>query len=296
MKRDDLTGFGLSGNKVRKLEFHFAAAIAAGATTFITCGAVQSNHCRATAVAAAQAGLGCILLLRSSDGQPPTTIEGNHLLQRLVGADVRFITPEQWTERDALLTETAAAVEAGGGTAWTMPAGASDRLGLAAFDVAVDELAPQLAMHGLPAPGRPLTIWHAASSGGTTAGLAYGVHRRGLDARVVGASVGETVEEMHAEVRRVFEDAAIAQPHPQYEVIDDWRGRGYGLTTNDELAIQVQASQLTGLIWDPTYTGKAIYALHQEIVGGRFTEDDDVIFWHTGGGFAAFAHDFTGVL
>ncbi|MDB9845764.1 pyridoxal-phosphate dependent enzyme, partial [Acidimicrobiales bacterium] len=88
IKRDDLTGFGLSGNKVRKLEYHVAAAKAAGATTLVTCGAVQSNHCRATAIAAAKTGMKCVLLLRSRDGGPPERVEGNHLLQRLAGAEV----------------------------------------------------------------------------------------------------------------------------------------------------------------------------------------------------------------
>jgi len=282
IKRDDLTGFGLSGNKVRKLEYHVAAAKAAGATTLVTCGAVQSNHCRATAIAAAKTGMKCVLLLRSRDGGPPERVEGNHLLQRLAGAEVRFITPRQWHDREALMVEVAAELAAVGEQAWTMPAGASDRLGVAAFDNALVELSEQI--------DGPVTIWHASSSAGTTAGLALGVARNGFDMTVVGASVGESEAELGDHVSALLAEAGGADA--PFEVIDDYVGLGYGKTTDEELHVQMEATRLTGLIWDPTYTGKALYALKREIDRGRFAATDKVVFWHTGGGFAAFAHTF----
>jgi 1-aminocyclopropane-1-carboxylate deaminase/D-cysteine desulfhydrase-like pyridoxal-dependent ACC family enzyme len=201
IKRDDLTGFGLSGNKVRKLEFHVAAAQQAGATTLVTCGAVQSNHCRATAIVAAQVGLRCILLLRSTNGEPPQRIEGNHLLQRLAGAEVRFISYDEWEERERLMADVATEVSENGGLAWVMPAGASDQLGVAAFEHAAGELAEQLEANQVRGP---ITVWHASSSGGTTAGLAIGVARQGLDARVVGASVGKFGDELGGKVTTVL--------------------------------------------------------------------------------------------
>ena len=282
IKRDDLTGFGLSGNKVRKLEYHVAAAKAAGATALVTCGAVQSNHCRATAIAAAKTGMKCVLLLRSRDGGPPERVEGNHLLQRLAGAEVRFITPRQWHDREALMVEVAAELAAVGEQAWTMPAGASDRLGVAAFDNALVELSEQI--------DGPVTIWHASSSAGTTAGLALGVARNGFDMTVVGASVGESEAELGDHVSALLAEAGGADA--PFEVIDDYVGLGYGKTTDEELHVQMEATRLTGLIWDPTYTGKALYALKREIDRGRFAATDKVVFWHTGGGFAAFAHTF----
>ena len=124
VKRDDLTGFGLSGNKVRKLEFHLAAALDAGAGTVITCGAVQSNHCRATALAAARVGLHTILYLRSPDGTAPSEVPGTHLLQRLAGAECRFVPPAEYEERDRIMAEAAVLH----GNAWTIPEGASDAL------------------------------------------------------------------------------------------------------------------------------------------------------------------------
>lgn len=292
VKRDDLTGFELSGNKVRKLEFHLAAARAAGATTLITCGAVQSNHCRATAFAAAREGFEVVLVLRSPDGRPPATATGNHLLQRLAGAQVRFVTPEEYMRRNVVMAEIADAI----GDAWVIPEGASDALGMWGFVVAARELAEQWSIAG----GGPVTWWHAASSGGTTAGLGWGADRLGLDVPIVGSSVGETVAELETRVREIWAEAASPHgatiPTPSLEIIDDYVGLGYGRTTTEELTVQAEVTRLTGLVLDPTYTGKAFFALHEEIRAGRFAADQHVVVWHTGGGFAAFAHDFTSVL
>ncbi len=282
IKRDDLTGFGLSGNKVRKLEYHLAAAKAAGATTLVTCGAVQSNHCRATAIVAARTGMKCVLLLRSNEGNPPDHIEGNHLLQRLAGAEVRFITRREWRDRAEMMQAVAAELQEAGEQAWVMPAGASDRLGVVAFEHALVELSEQISGSA--------TIWHASSSGGTTAGLARGVAHHKLDMTVVGSSVGESQAELTATIDALLvESGSEGAP---FEIVDEYVGLGYGKTTDEELLVQIEATQLTGLIWDPTYTGKALYALRREIDRGRFNADDKVVFWHTGGGFAAFAHEY----
>ena len=293
IKRDDLTGFGLSGNKVRKLEYHVAAAKAAGCDTFVTCGAVQSNHCRATAFVAARAGLDAILLLRSSRGNAPAEVVGNHFLQRLAGAEVRFIDREGWKQRAELMQTIAAELAADGRSAWIMPAGASDRLGVASFEAALWELDAQADASGIRSD-RSVSVWHASSSGGTTAGLALGAARSGRDWSIVGSSVGETRQELHDQVDGLLAEAdASGSP---YEILDEYVGLGYGKTTDEELAVQVEATRLTGQVWDPTYTGKALYALREEIRAGRFAADDHVVFWHTGGGFAAFAHDYSGVL
>jgi D-cysteine desulfhydrase len=290
IKRDDLTGFGISGNKIRKLELHLGAAQEVGASVLITCGAVQSNHCRATALVAARAGLGCVLLLRSADGLGPEKVEGNHLLQLLAGADVRFVTPTEYDRRDELMADVEAEVGARGGRGWVIPEGASDALGVASFVAAAEELAGQL-------DGEPwidqshLTVWHASSSGGTTAGLAAGAAALGRPWRILGSSVGGSRAHLRERV-----DELLGGASADYEIIDDHVGDGYGKTTNEELRIQVDATRRTGLIWDPTYTGKALVGLRREIGKGRFGSDEHVVFWHTGGGFAAFAHDFSAAL
>ncbi len=286
VKRDDLTGFGLSGNKVRKLEFHIAAALDAGADTLITCGAVQSNHCRATALAAARVGLRTILYLRSPGGDPPSEATGNHLLQRLAGAECHFITPAEYEDRDAILANAAA----NHGAAWSIPEGASDALGSLGFVAAMHEVAAQLADRGVERP----TIWHAASSAGTTAGMIRGANELGLDVEIVGSSVGDPASVVSRRIRSVMQTAdaqfGAAPDGVQWQIRDDYVGLGYGLATADELAAQAEATRLTGMLFDPAYTGKVVYALKQEIAAERITPDDTVVFWHTGGGFATFAY------
>jgi len=286
IKRDDLTGFGLSGNKVRKLEFHIAAAIDNGADTIITCGAVQSNHCRATALAAARVGLRTVLYLRSPDGMPPSDVTGNHFLQRLAGAECRFITPAQYDDRAEIMDQAAAAI----GSAWVIPEGASDTLGALGFVAAMHEIAPQLDNHGVSQP----VIWHASSSAGTTTGMVRGAIEAGLDVEIIGSSVGDPAGDVTEHIQALLTESdslyGRRSGDVEWRIIDDYIGRGYGLTTPEELATQVEATRLTGLLFDPAYTGKLIYGLKQEIERGRFTADDNVVFWHTGGGFATLAH------
>lgn len=286
MKRDDLTGFGLTGNKIRKLEFHLAAALDAGADTVITCGAVQSNHSRATVLAAAGIGLHTILYLRSPDGRPPATVTGNHFLQRLGGAECRFITPDEYEDRDRIMADAAAEL----GTAWVIPEGASDPLGALGFVAAMHELAPQIADHGIERP----TVWHASSSAGTTAGMVRGASELSLDVAIAGSSVGEPAHEVRERIRKILggmnESYGYVEEIASWRITDEYVGRGYGIATDEELAVQAEATRLTGLLFDPTYTGKVLYGLCREIALGRFGTDDHVIFWHTGGGFAPFAY------
>lgn len=294
-KRDDLTGFGVSGNKVRKLEYHLAAAREAGADTIITCGAAQSNHCRTTALACAALGLDVVLVLRTPDGGPPATPAGNHLLDLLAGAATHYVSPADYRRRDDVMAAVAADLTASGRRTWIVPEGASDALGMWGFVTAMEELVGQHAVIG-----GPYTIWHAASSAGTVAGMGWATDRLGLDLPVVGASVGETAAEVWDRVDTIWSDAVAAHggmlPAPAIEILDDYLGLGYGRTTTAELQTQAEVTRLTGMILDPTYTGKAAHALKMEIAAGRFSPSDQVVFWHTGGGFAVFGHDFSGVL
>ncbi len=281
VKRDDLTGFGLSGNKVRKLEYHMKAALDAGATTVLTCGATQSNHSRATALAAARLGLRTVLYLRTPDGQPPQEVWGNHLLQRLAGAECRFITPEEYDERGSIMDDAAREI----GAAWVIPEGASDALGARGFVNAAHELAVQVEDFD-----RPFTLWHPSMSAGTTAGLIRGAADVCLNVDIVGCAVGDSAEGIADRVRAILgEDLASVR----WRIDGSHIGGGYGVISDDELAICAEATRLTGLLFDPTYTGKAIHGLHREIEKGTFGPDDTVVFWHTGGGFATFAYDWS---
>jgi len=273
---------------VRKLEFHLAAALEAGADVVVTCGAVTSNHCRATVLACARVGLATRLLLRTPDGRPPPRVGGNHLLHVLGGAELRFITPAEYDDRDELMAAEAERLAAAGRQAWVIPEGASDELGLVGFEVAALELADQLAAAGIA----PAAVWHAASSAGTTAGLIFGFATRGLPYPILGTSVGEPAAAVRGRVRALLESAATRwerePPVASWEVTDDYVGGGYGVASPAEIACQAEATRLTGMLFDPTYTGKALYGLRAEIGHGRFGAGDDVVFWHTGGGFAVF--------
>ncbi len=293
VKRDDLTGFGLSGNKVRKLEFHFAAAREEQADTVITCGAVQSNHSRATALAAARLGYRCVLYLRKPESVETPELRGNYLLDRLAGATIRFIAPHEWEHRDEMMAAEAETQRAAGHPSWVIPEGASDALGMWGFVVAMRELADQAAQIA----GTPATLWHAASSGGTTAGIGWASDRLCLDLPIVACSIGDLAADLETKVEAIWAEAAQSTgtkaPTVPIDYIDRHIGAGYGVVSDDDLAIQAEATALTGLVFDPTYTGKALAGLRRDIAAGRLGPGDNVIFWHTGGGFAAFSHDFS---
>ena len=244
---------------------------------------INSFNC---ALAAAQIGLRTILYLRSADGKPPDELKGNHFLQRLAGAECRFVTPGEYDERDQTMEE-AAAIH---GNAWVIPEGASDALGALGFVAAMHEIAPQLEDQGIVRP----TIWHAASSAGTTAGMIRGAGELGLEVKIVGSSVGDPADQVERRVRALLADSADrfggSSCDVPWRIIDTYVGRGYGLSTPEELAVQAEVIRLTGMLFDPAYTGKAVYGLKREIEKGRFTKDDHVLFWHTGGGFAVFAY------
>ena len=152
------------------------------------------------------------------------------------------------------------------------------------------EIAPQIADLGIARPA----IWHAASSAGTTAGMIRGAAEADLDVRIVGSSVGDPAPVLEGRIRTVLADAdarfgAVDLETP-WTVTDEYVGLGYGLSTPEELAVQAEATRLTGMLFDPAYTGKTMYGLKREIERGRFARGDDVIVWHTGGGFAVFAY------
>lgn len=295
VKRDDLTGFGLSGNKVRKIEFHAAAASDAGASVLITAGAEQSNHCRATALAAARLGLECELFLRTADGRPPAEATGNHLLHRLSGAKLHFITPDDYKSRNELMNARMERLAEDGVIAWVIPEGASDYLGMLGFALAGAELASQVDGWETAPP-----VWHASSSGGTTAGLALGAAESGHRYEVYGTSVGDTVPELTERLDAIWEETKAHRELPanlvQPRLTDHYVGGGYAAISSDELECQLEATRLTGLLFDPVYTGKAMYGLRQEILRGGFDGVENLVFWHTGGGFGVFAHDFASAL
>ncbi len=288
IKRDDLTGFGLSGNKVRKLEFHLAAAREAGADTVITCGAFQSNHCRATALAGARLGFDVRLVLRTPDGNPPAKRVANLVIDSLAGATVRYIPQDAWDDRDAIMAEEADRLQAGGHKAWVIPQGASDKLGMWGMSLGFQEMIDQIP----EVIGTDVAeIWHTGSSGGTTSGFGWGADRAGYTTPIVALCISEPGESLVARITKIWsagvETFGGEMPDPPLECIDRYLTGGYAQVSDELVATQAEATRLTGLLFDTTYTGKAIYGLRKEIAAGRFDDDDHVVFWHTGGGFGA---------
>jgi D-cysteine desulfhydrase len=147
---------------------------------------------------------------------------------------------------------------------------------------------------------QPPAVWHAAASGGTTAGLAMAAAQSEHSFAVVGMLVGGTTDELNHRLAAIWGETSQHRSLPKSvrppRLTDDYVGGGYGVVSDEELSCQLEATRLTGLLFDPVYTGKAIYGLREEIRHGGLDGFDDVVFWHTGGGFGVFGHDFSGVL
>jgi L-cysteate sulfo-lyase len=283
VKRDDAIGFAFGGNKVRKMRLVAAEALARGADTLITAGGVQSNHARVTAAAAARLGLRAILV---ANGAAPARLTANALLDRLLGADVRYVASR--AERARAMDAAAAEERAAGRTPYVIPLGASTPLGAAAFALAIRELLDQIAA--------PDVIVHSTSSGGTQAGLVAGCALAGLRTRVLGISADEPAAALGAEVRGILDGlAALAGARADelaaavIEIDDRFVGGGYGVPTRESQAALELTARTEAIFLDPTYTAKAMAGLIDYVRRGAFTSSQTILFWHTGGQVAVFA-------
>ena len=276
-KRDDAIPFGFGGNKIRKLEYAIAQAIEEDADTVVTLGGVQSNHARATAAVAAKLGLGCVLIL---NGVPPLRATGNTLLDQLLGAEIEYIATRD--ERGAACERVMARLREEGRRPFFIPLGASTSVGALGFVAAVAELVEQEMV--------PDVIIHATSSGGTQAGLLAGCALNNLKTHVIGVSADDPADAVATTVRRIV--SGIERFHVPYgdiEVDDTRVGEGYGKPTAESREAQEVAARTEALFVDHTYTAKAFGALMAYVREGRFTEDQTVLFWHTGGQVGLFA-------
>jgi len=294
VKRDDLTGAALSGNKVRKLEFVLADALAQKADTIITCGGAQSNHCRATAIAAAMLDLNCRLLLKTPDPSRPPSADGNILLDRMAGAEIVWISPEDYERRDEFMEREGASLETAGRQPYLIPEGASNALGAWGYIRAAQELANDMA--NLPGGvNQACTIINAAGSGGTSAGLILGAKMFELNARIVSVNVCHDRDYFVNAIGDICEKA-IADYQIEVgfsrdrdiEIFDGYVGRGYGLSQPAELELLTETARTEGIFFDPVYTGKAFLGMVQELKNNPTCFGERVIFIHTGGIFGLF--------
>lgn len=286
VKRDDLSGLAGGGNKIRKLEYLVADALAQGATTLITAGAGQSNHARQTAGVAARHGLGCVLVLA---GSAPAEMGGNLLLDRLFGARI------EWAgDRDAytVMQEVAACERVAGRRPYIIPYGGSNAIGAAGYVAAMDELAGQALRAGV----RFDHLVVASGSGGTQAGMVAGARAANLHGRVLGISVGAAAGDLAGTVLDLARLAAaylslrIAIEPEAVAVNGDYVGAGYGVPGDPEREAIRLLARTEGLLLDPVYTGRAMAGLLDLIDQGEIGRHDTVLFWHTGGQPALFAH------
>ena len=294
IKRDDLTGAALSGNKIRKLEFVLAEAVSRQADMVITCGDAHSNHCRATAIAAAMLGLQCRLLLRTPDPSNPPPLEGNILLDRMAGADIVWITPDDYKKRDELMAHEVAVLQEGGRKAYAIPEGASTALGALGYVRAAEELVNDIT-NTLGGARQSCTIISATGSGGTSAGLILGAKVFDMNARIAAVNVCNDRDYFLREIGTICEKA-IADYHldidfdrkRDIEIIDGYVGRGFALSQPEELKLIKEVAQTEGIFLDPVYTGKAFFGMVEKLKRDPECFGERIIFIHTGGIFGLF--------
>jgi D-cysteine desulfhydrase len=285
IKRDDQTGLAFGGNKTRKLEFLVAEALEQGARTLISGGALQSNHCRQTAAAAARFGLGCILVL---NGEIPDHPSANLLLDQLFGAEI--VTIADRNVRDQTLQNTFDRALAEGRKPYLVPYGGSSPTGALGYAFAVEEFMKQ----------NVAADWmvFATSSGGTHAGLVLGQCVFGYTGKVLGISIDESEQWLKDHVSRLASDASEKlgeRIHFKPEDVlanDGYCKAGYGeLTAAEREAVHLFANY-EGLLLDPVYTGRAAAGMIDLIRNGFFKKNETILFWHTGGQPALFAEKY----
>ena len=292
IKRDDCTGLATGGSKTRKLEFLVGEAMHQGADTLLTHGAVQSNHVRQTAAAAAFMGLACEALLeeRVPDAPAAYNTSGNVLLDQLFG--IQLHRAPGGTAMDAALEALARKLREQGGKPYVIPGGGSNALGSLGYVDCVLELQRQCEVMGLRRPH----LVHATGSAGTQAGLLAGIHALGLDWPVTGIGVRAPREQQESRVHdlalRVLALLGVEPSLPRARVVADDRfiGDGYGITTASMVEAVTMLARTEGILADPVYTGKGLAGLLEMVRAGSFQPDEDVIFVHTGGSAGLFGY------
>jgi D-cysteine desulfhydrase len=292
IKRDDLLGLAAGGNKTRKLEFLVADAIARGADTLITCGAVQSNHARLTLAAAAREGLKCRLVLEERvPGSYKTDSGGNNFLYHLLGVEAVTVVPggsDMMTVMQTIADEVAAL----GRRAYVIPGGGSNALGALGYVACAEEILAQtfdLDVH----------LDHivcASGSAGTQAGLVVGLVGNNSNLPLTGINVSRSRAEQEPKVHALAEETAAILgvmggiPRDAVTCLGDWVGPGYSLPTPEMVEAVRMVAREEGILLDPVYTGKAMAGLVGLIRQGRFRKGEHVLFVHTGGSPALYVY------
>lgn len=289
IKRDDCTGLAFGGNKTRKLEYLMADAQQQGASVVITCGSTGSNHCRQTAAAARIAGMKCLLVLNTHEEHP--TVQGNLLLDRMLGAQIHYVESE--SDRNAKMDELAEECRERGEEPYVIPSGGSNPLGASAYVAAVFELMGQLDDLGIE-PTRVYTT--SSTSGGTHAGLAIGAAIAGATFNVQGIAIEGTADQIrdvvqplaNATAEYLGSDARLTRDDIQVD--DRFVGEGYGIPTEECLDAINTVARTHAILLDPVYTAKTMAGLIAHVRRGDIGPDETVVFLHSGGTPAIFTY------
>jgi len=295
-KRDDLTGLALGGNKARKLEFLIGDARRAGATSVVTTGAVQSNHARMTAAAARMAGLGVTLVLTTREPTPAN--QGNYLLDRLFGATIHLIPagPDPRIavapDEEQRVSAVVAAMTSRGERPYVIPVGGSSGVGAIGYAAATLEIVEQLQDMQLS----PSRLYYASGSRGTQAGLELGARLFKPSYRLYGVAVSGGEDEKRLRAARIANEAAALLGAQVVTVAEELVtnqnhiGEGYGISTPEGIEAIRLVAEHEGVLLDPVYTAKAMAALIADVRRHDISADETVMFLHTGGIPALFAH------
>lgn len=304
LKRDDQTGIEVSGNKVRKLEYSVAEAQREGATVLITCGALQSNHARATAVVANKLGMKSVLVLVDGEKEPPN---GNYLLDLILGADIRLIEPERYAEVLSIMEGIKEEYAQKGEKAYIIPTGASNAIGMFGYIEAIREIIAQEKAMSIHFDAVVDTV----GSTGTYAGLVVGnvIYNGSYD--ILGFSISDTREAFQqrsyqniidcckylSQGGKVHTPQSLGIAEKDLQIIDEYRGRGYALNEPDDFEFLKEIARKEGIFVDPVYTGKALKGLIDKIRLANAGEIDpiadfgsyqNILFIHTGGLYGLF--------
>ncbi|MFW9921346.1 MAG: 1-aminocyclopropane-1-carboxylate deaminase/D-cysteine desulfhydrase [Candidatus Thorarchaeota archaeon] len=289
IKRDDLTGISVGGNKTRKLEFVFGDAKVQGADTIVTVGGVQSNHCRQTAAAAAITGLRCILLLA---GYEPEISTGNLLLDKLYGAEIKYFPDANVLEMNEHIDSIMETLQDFGLTPYAIPVGAAMPVGTIGYANAMFELKEQMETTGF----KPEKIVVAAGTGSTLAGMILGAHAAELDVDIIGVSVISKAKVVEERIRDLIERTIEAYPNhfdsftPVFSIDDQFLGEGYGIISDGVRSAIEMFAKMDSILLDPVYTAKAGLSLMQLALSGAIDSRTKTLFWHTGGIPELFTH------
>lgn len=292
-KRDDMLGLlAAGGNKVRKLEFVVADALGKGVDTLITCGAVQSNHCRLTLAAARKEGLECHLVLEERvPGSFKPHGSGNHFLYQLMGAESIRVVPGG-SDMKAEMELTAGELRKKGRRPYIIPGGASNPLGALGYVACAEEILAQAFQEGL----RIDKVVCASGSAGTQAGLLVGLWGNNSGIPVVGINVSRPKEAQEELVWALAKETALlagcSKEIPREEVVcfGDYVGPGYSIPTKQMVEAVEMVARTEGILLDPVYTGKAMAGLLDLVRKGYFSKKENLLFVHTGGSPALFAY------